>query len=257
MWCKQCQQDAPGIVHKEDGKLYCTRCSSPMPESAPAPHAASHAAPTGQGRPAGQNAPATVPYDSWEAEEELRHIHRVLKGPGASRGRRGRRARLDGPHFARAARHEPAAKPRAALREPASERGDFLLVAIWSTIVLGVMALVCGGILLGWSVLGGRGELWSIGLPIALGGQIALLLALILQLDRLWWHNRRTAAKLDTVDEQLHDLRTTTAMLGTTHSSPAASFYAHWAGGASPQLLLGDLKGQLDLLAAKMAKTDE
>ena len=30
--------------------------------------------------------------------------------------------------------------------------------------------------------------------------------------------------------------------------------YAHWAGGAGPDLLLGDLKSQLDLLAVKLSK---
>ena len=41
-------------------------------------------------------------------------------------------------------------------------------------------------------------------------------------------------------------------MLGTTHG-PSAAFYAHWAGGAAPQILLTDLKSQLDLLAVKLA----
>jgi hypothetical protein len=42
--------------------------------------------------------------------------------------------------------------------------------------------------------------------------------------------------------------------MSVTHSAPAQSFYAHMAGGASPQLLLADLKGQLDLLAVRMSE---
>jgi hypothetical protein len=114
------------------------------------------------------------------------------------------------------------------------------------------MAFVCGGVLLGWSLVTGRQELWSVGLPIALVGQVALLAGLILQLDRFWHDNRAAAAKLDTLDRRLDDLKTTTTMLGTTHG-PSAAFYAHWAGGAGPQLLLTDLKSQLDLLAVKLA----
>jgi len=41
-------------------------------------------------------------------------------------------------------------------------------------------------------------------------------------------------------------------------ASPSASdFYAHYAGGANAQLLLTDLKGQLDLLAIKIAENDD
>ena len=47
-----------------------------------------------------------------------------------------------------------------------------------------------------------------------------------------------------------------TSRLGTTHGSPAASFYHHMAGGASSQLLLADLASQLDLLAAKISRVD-
>jgi hypothetical protein len=89
-------------------------------------------------------------------------------------------------------------------------------------------------------------------LPVALGGQIALLIGLLVKLDRLWHDNRRAAAKLDVVDEQLHELKTTTALLGTGQGSPTA-FYSHLAGGANPQLLLTDLKSQLDLLAMKIS----
>ena len=45
-------------------------------------------------------------------------------------------------------------------------------------------------------------------------------------------------------------------LLGTSHGSPAGSFYAHMARGASPQLLLADLKSQLDLLAVKLGQKD-
>ena len=114
------------------------------------------------------------------------------------------------------------------------------------------MAFVCGIVLLGWSFAASRQELWAIGTPIALAGQIALLIGLVLQLDRLWRDGRNAAAKLDTVDEQLHELKTTTTLLGTTHG-PSATFYAHLADGAGPQLLLNDLKSQLDLLAIKLA----
>jgi hypothetical protein len=48
-------------------------------------------------------------------------------------------------------------------------------------------------------------------------------------------------------------VRHATTLLTTTKNASAQSFYAHMAEGASPQLLLADLKGQLDLLAQQMA----
>ena len=106
---------------------------------------------------------------------------------------------------------------------------------------------------MGWSMNTGRQDLWALGAPIILAGQIALVLGLVLQLDRIWRDSRWAAAKLETVDEQLHDLKTTTTLLVTTHG-PSSEFYAHWAGGAGPEILLSDLKSQFDLLAVKLAK---
>lgn len=116
------------------------------------------------------------------------------------------------------------------------------------------MVLVGGAILLVWAVVSERGELWAIGLPAAIVGQVVLLVGLVLQLDRLWHDNRTAAAKLDRVDVQLHELRTTTTLMGSSGASPGSAFYSHLAGGAGPHLLLNDLKGQLDLLAIRLSQ---
>ena len=116
----------------------------------------------------------------------------------------------------------------------------------------GLMAFVFGGVLLVWSFVTGRSDLWQLGLPVALGGQVGLLLGLILQLEGLWKSSRETTETLDQLDDQLDELRRTTAMLNTTHSSASQSFYVHMAEGASPQMLLHDLKGQLDMLAMRI-----
>ena len=130
----------------------------------------------------------------------------------------------------------------------------FRVCFTWFVFTLGTASFACGGILLGWSLATGRQELWNVGLPVALVGQIALLVGLVLQIDRLWHDNREAAAKLDDVDEQIHELKTTTMLLGTSQGPASATFYSHLAGGAGPQLLLTDLKSQLDLLAMKIAQ---
>lgn len=157
-------------------------------------------------------------------------------------------------HAGTAARQTGKAARRSKRRRGAAPAAAQANTAVWLALSLGVMMFVCGGILLGWSVAAGRKELWSLGLPIALVGQVGLLIGLVLQLERMWRHNHATVARLENVDEQLHDLKSTTALLGTTHSTPAVAFYSHMAGGASPQLLLTDLKGQLDLLAVKIGQ---
>jgi hypothetical protein len=124
----------------------------------------------------------------------------------------------------------------------------------WSALSVGTMVLVCGAILLVWAVASDRGELWAVGLPAAVIGQVLLLVGLVLQLDRLWRDSRAAAAKLSKVDVQLHELRATTTLMGAGGASPGSAFYSHLAGGAGPHLLLNDLKGQLDLLAMKISQ---
>ena len=118
---------------------------------------------------------------------------------------------------------------------------------------VGMMAFVFGAVLIGWSFAEDRPDLWRLGLPFTLGGQAALIVGLVFQLDGLWRSNRDAAKTLDELDSQLDELRHATSLLSTTHSSSAQSFYLHMADGASPNLLLADLKGQLDLLANRIA----
>ena len=122
------------------------------------------------------------------------------------------------------------------------------------TVALGTAAFLCGAVLLGWSLVDGYSHLWSLGLPITLGGQVLLLVALVMQLERIWSEGRRTSTKIAEVDEQIADLKHSTRMLSVSHGSASQAFYAHMAEGASEGLLLADLKGQLDLLAVRMAQ---
>ncbi len=128
-----------------------------------------------------------------------------------------------------------------------------LAVLAWLALWLGTTGSICGLALIGWSMGTGRGDLWTIGTPIILAGQIFLILGLVLELDRIWRNSHWASDRLETVDEQLHDLKMATSLLGTSHG-PSGPFYAHWAGGAGTEILLGDLKGQLDLLAEKLAR---
>src|SRR5262249_5161295 len=161
----------------------------------------------------------------------------------ASRGRRATHQR--GPAAAEGnASPDDAAPPRA----PRSH------TAAWAILSLGLAVFACGAVLLGWSLVAQREDLWPVGMPLALIGQAGLILGLILQLDGLWHTSRHTAAALSELDGELKSVRQATTLLSTSHSPSAQSFYLHLAEGATPQLLLADLKGQIDLLAQQMAK---
>jgi hypothetical protein len=190
-------------------------------------------------------------FDGWELDEELRHVERLL----ASRSKAApeRQLRIDAAHVTDEPRRSATPRGVKPKRRDSQRSGPAL---VWPLLSLGMMTFVCGGVLVGWSVLSARADLWNIGLPIALLGQIALLAGLALQLERIWTDYRETASKLEHVDDELHDLKTTTTLLGTSQSTAGNSFYAHMAGGAGPQLLLADLKSQLDLLAVRISQKE-
>ncbi|MGD0383332.1 MAG: hypothetical protein ABSA77_07430 [Thermoguttaceae bacterium] len=193
--------------------------------------------------------------DCWELDDRLWQIAQVLQVETA-RGHR--REKADGGEVTRFDQaHEIKASGtvfnRGSINSSKKTVPDtFISALIWSALSLGTAALVCGGVLLGWSLWTGRGELWSIGLPIAVGGMICLLIGLALQMNRFSRDKHHTVSKLDEVDEKLRDLKTTAAFLDAGGGPSSTAFYTHLAGGANPQLLLSDLKGQLDLLAMKI-----
>lgn len=280
MWCKVCQQDAPGIRLHGRGQLCCAHCGTALPGPGEPTVACSDIdspVACGEDSVATEEPRSQTPrYDSWETGERLRHIERVLHGEatGATRlpvtpSQGVVRARIDaaedsprGWHAgaplrdSRTERRGGFRRADSVAQRPAAWADVVLSIGIWLALALGITTLVCGGILLAWSALDKRPELWSIGLPIAIVGQVALLLALVLQLDRTWRNHHNTAAKLDDFEGQIDDLRSAAALLTTTHSSPATAFYAHYCGGASPTVLLTDLKSQLDLLAIKIGNGD-
>lgn len=280
MWCATCHQDVPLRHGDATAEANCTRCGAPFDDvdaaslDACAAYLSEDSSEAlAQPTTAETFRPATdfdntaleqllagppLPKDDWRFEAELRVVNRLVD-----------RLRRTTPS-AQPASSSPATipfQPLAAAPIPSAmtrmqamatqsthtksaEKSSF---AAWALLSLGVSTFVCGGVLLGWSFFADRGDLWSLGLPLTLAGQAGLILGLVLQLEGLWRSTRHTDQTLSDLDGQLHQLRHATTMLSTTHSSPAQSFYAHMAEGASPQLLMADLKGQIDLLAQQMA----
>jgi hypothetical protein len=244
-----CRQDVPALRSGDRQRLRCPRCGASL--------RAGETADENRRQPGPQFEAAAVGptfEDGWESAEQLRDIERILYP-----ARRKSDATIDGcepfrcdpPHAGLPHRHLPSADVPSADR---TARGSKTTAVTWLTLLLGSSGFLGGACLLGWSLTIGQLEMWRIGLPLMLGGQVVLLLGLVLQIDRLRRESREAAARLGNVHRRLDDLNTAATLLGSSHAPGARSFYSHFAGGASPQLLLSDLKSQLDLLAMKIAQ---
>ena len=279
MWCATCHQDVP--LRSADGlaDACCARCGSRLEEVArPALDICAsylnEGSPTTEPSYSGESArPASdfdntalerllagppLPVEDWQFEAEVRDVNRLV-----DRLRRTTPSdsaavsiRSTIPFQPLPATPIPSAMTRmqASQTAPATARPvERSSIGAWLLLSLGLSTFVCGSVLLGWAFIADRGDLWSLGLPLTLAGQASLIIGLVMHLEGLRRRTRHTDQTLRELDGQLSQLRHATTLLSTTHSTPAQSFYAHMAEGASPQLLMADLKGQLDLLAQQMA----
>lgn len=210
MWCQECRQDVPAVSSPELGQYRCPRCSGmfALDQSKADSHGQQQAGLAEvETVLAGEHGPLPPVFDGWELGEQLKHVERVLAAEAPPRDAGpGPVFRMDHAHES-GEWHLRSGDEKRRRRRGTAPRSR-LRVLIWLLLSLGLMAFVCGGVLVGWSLAAGRNELWYIGLPIALAGQIGLLAGLVLQIQRIWEDHRAAAAKRDRFDEELHHLKT-------------------------------------------------
>lgn len=199
MWCSRCQQDVPAVATIGDSSVVCcARCgdaltdkrSPPYQEEAKAgspgddisPGIAEEGDADTRTTTIGSSSTLPVDLDDWKLEDDLREAQRLVRliqlqssddldwcdsvfGDDEDRDddlprRRGRRG-----------------------RSPQKSRASGSLAG-WALVGLGLSGLVCGCALLVWSYVTGRGDLWNIGLPVALVSQAVLTCGVIVQADR-------------------------------------------------------------------------
>ena len=90
--------------------------------------------------------------------------------------------------------------------------------------------------------------------PVAAAGQAILLLGVSWQLERISLANRVTRDELESVSAQLLELRQATSRPSGQAAISSTHNYAHPAEVSSDQMLLADVKSQLDLLALRMSR---
>jgi hypothetical protein len=231
MWCSNCQQDVPAIATPDDDKVRCTKCRQEIAPRGSERLQLDFSEPSTPEPVRSDETPGTVPewafverppidFNAWRWDEDLFEAERLLRVYGsapshhfAQRSPRGSRA--TGSHASRV--HHAAPRPVAPPTRAQRRSPRFAFFA-WAALSIGVMAGVFGGVLLGWSVWSGKQQLWTLGLPFALGGQAALLIGLVLQLDGLWQSNGNATLALEDLDEQIDELRQATAMIANSHT---------------------------------------
>lgn len=250
MWCKHCRQDVPGVSLPDQAGVRCAQCGrATTVDERPARNAEKISNVAESGIDLGDvraSSPHAPQFDVWKFDQEIRQWQARL----------GRTMRVDRPRDpAPIASREPqlrihqshGAVPRRHKRPV--RKSDRSPLAALLVLTMGMMTFLAGGAMIGASLAWQQPDLWNRGLPLAIAGQVGILLALSLQLERLWTTSRYTARKLKEVDAQLQQLGQTGDAQRYLHSSQASGLLNQMAQQPSSHVLLADLKGQLDRLA--------
>jgi hypothetical protein len=213
--------------------------------------------------PAAAAAAATPPrLDDWPTRQSVRDLGRQLRrsappATGAAATLHQGRMRfdppqnlLDGVEHAAPAGFPPVAPIPTVHPRVRSHRTDTGQLAAWLIVVAGSLVLAAGIGIVAWSLSAKQMALWNLALGLTLGGQGGLIIGLVLVVSRLWRNSRYAALKLHDVHARLGQLQGTAEALASMRAGSAPAFYADLVRGASPQVLLANLKGQLDQLAA-------
>jgi hypothetical protein len=263
MWCSSCQQDVPAVVRPGDGKTACARCQHAF--GSPKPAYAADISDAGIAldgdRPASAQSAPAARLDDWRAQQQIRQLGRALRRAGVSSspttvGSPAVSRRFDPPqNLLEGVPLHAAESAAAGLMLPATcstaRRSEGGQVAAWLVVVVGTLLLAAGLGTIGWSLANERIEYWNLALGLTLGGQGTLIFGLVLVVSRLWRNSRCAAGRLQDVHARLGQLQSTADALAAMRGG-APAFYAELVRGASPQMLVTNLKGQLDQLATRV-----
>jgi hypothetical protein len=147
----------------------------------------------------------------------------------------------------------PAAGSREFIRTSAprsGSRGGQRLA--WLVAALGVVMVGLGVGMMGWSAMEGRADLWNPAVGATLAGQGLVIVALLQLLTHVWSACRHAVLKLSQMHEELRRLRRATEEQSGRHAATAGQFYAELARGAGNDVLLGNLRGQVEQLAVRL-----
>jgi hypothetical protein len=266
MWCSTCQQDTPGVTHATSGRIVCSRCQQPM-QKRKTPYT-TRICDEGLALDepvAIQTAAAATPFrtDDWAARQRVRTAVRELRRPNPTTANSPNRIAADARRFDPPqdlfGQIEHATTPTIATNAPQSFTSDLAkkhgtggqLVA-WLVVTIGLLALAGGIGLIAWSLSTAQMLFWNYALGLAMAGQGTLIFGLVLVISRLWRSSRYSAAMLQDVHVRLGQLQQSSETFAATRTGGAPAFYADLVRGASPHVMLANLKGQVDQLATRV-----
>ncbi len=255
MWCTDCQQDVPAVVRSAREPLVCPRCQQELaPAAATVPSDAGIALESFDQPVEDSLAP---PID-WLAQEEtrqrLRAIDQKLHAPHRQEIPKVAVTRAGSTPLSFAASqiplqtvtHRAAAEPTAGQRPTKTSWSLSLLLSV------GVLTF-CGGVgLLAWSTAFQLPLLWQQGMTLTIGAEGLLILSLTWMAARLWRNGRRVNRQLHGVDQQLAEIEQITGALAGSQVASSQHFYHHASQAASPHMLVSNLQGQVEQLAARL-----
>lgn len=239
MWCRHCQQEVPAIGAASAEGATCARCGR-------------HEADVGEPP---QPTPRTHDAARRRDSDSRRAIDRALRTARAtvSAGGAATTLRFDLGQTGLAAADSTSPrrlpKPMSSSPPPPTRLGQW---TAWAMALVGALVLGLGLGLLSWSALGGRYDLWNVSLAATFTGQGLLIVGLLQILANLWAAGRQAAWRLGQMHDELRRLRRANEEAVGRHSAGAANFYAGLANEAEPDVLVGNLQGQLDRLSARM-----
>lgn len=200
MWCKSCRQDVPGIASPVEGHYCCARCSEVLlreqvgesvskqkvdrPVEDLHPPIVDQVEVTASDRLTELRFSSLPSIDDWELDEQLKHVERMLAAFRPPASRQQTASSLDVGMSTSRRTDEAIERPAEKVATPEKKEPpqSFASFLVWLMVTAGWVALACGGALTGWGWYIHRDDFWNLGLPILFGGQLGLLVGLMLQL---------------------------------------------------------------------------
>ena len=91
---------------------------------------------------------------------------------------------------------------------PTASRGMGLA---WVFLTIGLALFMCGAGLSVSVIVSDRPDLWKIAIPAIIVGQLAIVVGLVLQLDRVWEDSRQTLQRLSRVQDEVERIHARTS----------------------------------------------